>query len=327
MPIVSVIVPIYNVEQYLSQCIVSLMIQTLEDIEIILVDDGATDRSSSICDEYALRDTRIKVIHKENGGLSDARNVGIGVAQGKYIAFLDSDDWVTPNFYEYLYELIERENADIVQCDYIEAYSEDIKINFKEDIKEVIYTGVEALHLLYSEEYAKTVVVWNKLYKKELFKDIRFPKGKVHEDEFTTYKLLHQATKVVNSNCPMVYYRQREGSIMAQGFNEKRLHVLEAWKEKRDYFEKHNLKELAQRTECSLCGTLKSFYVQTQKTELVNKKEILNQLKKEMRQNYIRYIRNPFITNRGKISLTICLLNSSIFCRMYSAYVDNKDRF
>lgn len=324
---VSVIVPIYNVEQYLAKCIDSLLNQTLEDIEIILVDDGATDSSPKICDTYALKDNRIKVIHKSNGGLSDARNVGLEVTKGEYIAFLDSDDWVEPNFYEYLYKLIKREQADIAQCDYIEAYSHDAKIDFNEIIKENVHTGIEALYLLHGEEYVKTVVVWNKIYKRKLFKSIRFPKGKIHEDEATTYKVLHQASKVVNSNLPMVYYRQREGSIMAEGFNDKRLYVLEAWREKRDYFEQHNLKELAQHTEYNLCSTLKGFYVQAQQSELANKKEILKQLKKDMKQNYIRCIQNPLITNRGKMTLSLCLLNGQVFCKMYSAYVNKNSRF
>lgn len=317
---VSVIVPIYNVEQYLVKCIESLLIQSLKDIEIILVDDGATDNSPNICDEYALKDNRVKVIHKQNGGLSDARNIGIEIAQGEYIAFLDSDDWVESNFYEYLYNLIEKEHADIAQCDYVKVYSDEATIDFKETIKESVHTGIEALYLLHSEEYVKTLVVWNKLYKRELFKNIRFPKGKVHEDEFTTYKVLHQASKVVNSNLPMVYYRQREGSIMAQEFNEKRLHVLDAWKEQRSYFEKHGLDELVQRTDCRLCNALKEIYMQTNISKLVNKEEILKQLKKDIRKDYNRYLKNSYITNRGKIGLTIFLLNRQVFCKIYSVY-------
>ncbi|MFR0779346.1 MAG: glycosyltransferase family 2 protein [Zhenhengia sp.] len=314
---VSVIVPVYNVERFLSKCIDSLLRQTLQDIEIILIDDGATDRSSEICDTYALKDHRIKVIHKINGGLSDARNVGIEVAQGEYIAFLDSDDWVEPNLYEYLYNLIKKKNADIAQCDYIKAYAEDAQIDFKHQTKETIYTSVEALGLLFGEEYVKTVVVWNKLYRRSLFEEIRFPKGKVHEDEFTTYKVIHKANKLVNSNLPKVYYRQREGSIMAEGFNEKRLHILEAYKEKYAYLKQEGLEELALRTEVNLCSTLKKFYVQTRKSKLVNKSKILKDLRNDMRRNYMKFIKNPYITNRGKMTLTICLLNGYIFCLLY----------
>lgn len=327
MPKVSIIVPIYNVEQYLAKCIESLLVQSLKDIEIILVDDGAIDKSPDICNEYALKDNRIRVIHKQNGGLSDARNVGIEVAQGEYIAFLDSDDWIEPRCYEFLYNHAIKQDADIAQCDYIEAYTEEVKIQLPNIIKESTYTSVEALKLFYGEEYVKTVVVWNKIYRRKLFEHIRFPKGKIHEDEFTTYKVIHKANKLVSSNVPMVYYRQREGSIMAQGFNEKRLYVLEAWKEKRDYFKQYALNELVQRTECNLCGTLKSFYVQTKHSNLSNKKEILKGLKRDMRRDYITFIKNPYITNRGKITLTICLINGQVFCKMYSVYTDKNSRF
>lgn len=323
---VSIIVPIYNVEQYLPKCIESLLEQTLQEIEIILVDDGATDRSSEICDIYALKDHRIKVIHKINGGLSDARNVGIEVAQGEYITFLDSDDWVEPNLYEYLYSLAKKEDADIAQCDYIEVYAEDIQIDFRQHIKETIHTGAEALGLLFGEEYVKTVVVWNKLYRRILFEEIRFPKGKVHEDEFTTYKVIHKANKLVNSNIPMVYYRQREGSIMAEGFNEKRLHVIEAWEEKYLYLKQEGLEELALRTEANLCSTLKRLYVQTKRSNLINKNKILKDLRNEMKTKYIRFIKNPYITDRGKITLTICLLNGQVFFKLYGTYINN-DRF
>ncbi|MBC8578959.1 glycosyltransferase family 2 protein [Zhenhengia yiwuensis] len=326
MPKVSIIVPIYNVQQYLAKCIDSLLEQTLQEIEIILVDDGATDKSPEICDTYDLKDHRIKVIHKTNGGLSDARNMGIEVAQGEYIAFLDSDDWVEPNFYEYLYSLAKKEDADIAQCDYIEVYAEDIQIDFRQHIKETIHTGAEALGLLFGKEYVKTVVVWNKLYRRNLFDEIRFPKGKVHEDEFTTYKIIHKANKLVNSNLPMVYYRQREGSIMAEGFNERRLHVLEAWKEKYEYLKQEGLEELALRTEANLCSTLKGFYVQTQKSSLINKNKILEDLRSEMKRKYIKFIKNPYITDRGKITLTICLLNGYVFCKLYTAYT-NSERF
>lgn len=319
MPKISVIVPVYNVAQYLPQCIESLLGQTLEDIEVILVDDGSQDKSSQICDSYAQKDERIKVRHKINGGLSDARNAGLEIAQGEYIAFLDSDDWVEKNVYEYLYNLIQKEDADIVQCDYIKAFSEDAKIDFSSAVTESICTNIEALCLLYGEEYVKTVVVWNKLYKRAVFDNIRFPKGKIHEDEFTTYKLLHHANKVVNSNYPLIYYRQREGSIMSQAFSEKRLHILEAYNESMEYFNRYNLDKLVQLAECRLCGQLRYLYVQVQKSQFNNKKKVLKQLKKSMRGRYIRFIINPFIRQKGKVALTLCLLNGAAFCKIQSS--------
>lgn len=323
MPKVSIIVPVYNVEQYLPKCIESLVSQTLQEIEIILVDDGSTDKSVEICDIYALQDSRIKVIHKQNGGLSDARNIGIEVAKGDYIAFLDSDDWVETSMYEYLYELAEKENAYIVQCDYIKTYDETEEIDFKECIQETIHTNIDALNLLFGKEHVKTIVVWNKLYHNSLFKDNKFPKGKVHEDEFLTYKLIYKTNKLINSNRPLLYYRQRNGSIMMQGFNEKRLHIVEALEERKAYFKMKGLKEASLKTESNLCGILKLLYVQASESKLDNKRFILKKLKQYIARNYIKFLMNPYITYRGKISLSICMLNNKRFCKMYKSYSKN----
>lgn len=228
MHLISIIVPIYNVEKYLNKCIDSIINQTYKNIEIILINDGSEDNSGKICDKYAKEDSRIKVIHKKNGGLSDARNVGIDASQGDYIAFIDSDDWVDLYMIERLYNLIIQHKADIVQGDYIEVYDEDniLKNITKEEIN--FYNSNQMLEYLYGEKYVKTVVVWNKLYKKELFDQIRFPKGRLHEDEFTTYKVIHRANTIIDSNLPVYYYRQRESSIMNSDFNIKRFDILDA---------------------------------------------------------------------------------------------------
>lgn len=316
----SIIVPVYNVEQYLTKCIESLLAQTLKEIEIILVDDGSTDKSSKICDQYALKDERIKVIHKTNGGLSEARNKGIEAAKGEYLGFLDSDDWVETNFYQYLYKLIQNTRADIAQCDFVYAYDESIKIEFNNIVKENVYTGIEALGLLYGSECVRTVVVWNKIYRRELFKNIRYPKGKLYEDEFTTYKLIYQAKKVVDSNVSMVYYRQRKDSIMGKGFREERLQVLEAFKQRGKYFEQHGLNELVKKNERNLNISLKRFYLATQRSKLINKKKILRSLKLEIVTYYIRFMKNPYITNIERITLTMCILNGRIFSWLYNRY-------
>lgn len=320
---ISIIIPIYNVEQYLKKCLESILAQTLDDIEVILVNDGSTDKSLDICNQYKLKDPRIKVIDKKNGGLSDARNKGIQIAEGEYIAFLDSDDWVEPNFYKYLWELAQKEKADIAQCDYIEAYHDETIISFKTPIKECTYTGTESLHLLYGNEYVRTVIACSKIYKRSLFEEIQFPIGKIHEDEFTTYKLLHKAGRVTDSNIKMYYYRQRENSITNEGFNEKRLHALEALKERIEYFNQYSLNELSQKTESRLCGMLKEFYIKAYKTDIVNKDKILKSIINDMRKYYIRFIKNPYITSRGKTTTTLCILNGRIFYKFYNKYISN----
>ena len=272
MILISVIVPVYNVDNYLRKCIDSLIVQTLKDIEIILVNDGSTDESIDICEEYKLKDNRIKVIHKENGGLSDARNKGIDIAKGKYISFVDSDDWINPQMLEKLYILASKYEADIVQGDYIKAYDEDIIVNnMSENI--IKYNAEQILDELYSGNYTKNIVVWNKIYKRELFNDIRFPKGKLHEDEFTTYKILHKANLIIDSNIPIYYYRQREGSIMNSDFNIKRLDLLEALKERKEYFIQNGLGKLSCKTEAKLCSLIKIFYIKIHSSNIIEKFE------------------------------------------------------
>jgi len=239
--LISVIIPIYKVENYLRRCVDSVLSQTYSNIEIILIDDGSPDRCGEICDEYAKKDGRIKVIHKENGGLSDARNAGIEIAQGKYITFLDSDDWIHPKYLERLYNLLKATAADISVCNFTRTSREDVQ---KEESNPVInvFTNLEALEHLTDELYVQMVVAWGKLYKRKLFDGIRFPVGKIHEDEFTTYKLLYKAKRVVVTSEQLLYYWQREDSIMGAGFNiRNRYHAAQAFMERAEFFDKIGL--------------------------------------------------------------------------------------
>nr|WP_302419305.1 glycosyltransferase [uncultured Romboutsia sp.] len=316
MILISVIVPVYNVDNYLRKCIDSLIVQTLKDIEIILVNDGSTDESIDICEEYKLKDNRIKVIHKENGGLSDARNKGIDIAKGKYISFVDSDDWINPQMLEKLYILASKYEADIVQGDYIKAYDEDIIVNnMSENI--IKYNAEQILDELYSGNYTKNIVVWNKIYKRELFNDIRFPKGKLHEDEFTTYKILHKANLIIDSNIPIYYYRQREGSIMNSDFNIKRLDLLEALKERKEYFIQNGLGKLSCKTEAKLCSLIKIFYIKIHSSNINDKSYLFKRLNREIRENYLNFIKNKEISTKGKLTLTLATLNNKLFYNMY----------
>lgn len=316
MALISIIVPVYNVEKYLEKCVESLTSQTLKDIEIILINDGSQDLSGNICDSLSKNDSRIKVIHKENGGLSDARNIGIDLAVGEYLAFVDSDDWCEPKMFEMLYNLAIKYKADIVQGDYIEAYDEECTIdNIQEEISK--YSANEILEELYGSKYPKAVVVWNKIYKKKLFDKIRFPKGKLHEDEFTTYKLFHKANLIIDTNFPLYYYRQRPGSIMNSEFNIRRLDKLEALNKRYEYFIENGLDDLANKTQANLCGIMKDSYFFINDSKIRNKILILKKLKSEMRENYFNFIKNKEITLKGKITLTLCILNGKLFCNIY----------
>ena len=321
MNLVSIVVPVYNVESYIDKCIESLVNQSLKHIEIILVDDGSTDKSGHICDKYALSDNRIRVIHKINGGLSDARNEGIKVAKGKYISFVDSDDWISINMIESLYNLAESNDADIVQCDYIETYNEkETNETVDSNISTQCYNGIQMLEYMHTDKYGKCIVVWNKLYKKELFEEILFPKGKIHDDEFTTYKLFNIAKRIVDTDSIMYYYRQREGSIINSEFNIGRLDKIEALQERNIYFEVNNLYELSRKTESNICGQLKGGYIGVRGSDIKNKEILLKNLKKEMINNYSKFIRNKHISLKGKITLTVCILNGELYYKLYSKF-------
>lgn len=223
---ISVIVPIYKVEQYLNRCVDSIINQTYTNLEIILVDDGSPDNCPKICDEYAKIDDRIKVVHKENGGLSDARNAGLDIATGDYIGFVDSDDWIHKDMYKILYENIIKSKSDIAECSIkkIEVYKEDF--NLEKDFKVNIYSKEKSMEALINEDIVKQTV-WNKLYKRKIIDNIIFEKGKFHEDEFWTYRIIDKCNFLVHIDLEMYYYFQRQDSIMGQEYSIRRLDALE----------------------------------------------------------------------------------------------------
>lgn len=212
---VSVIVPVYNVELYLKECIDSIINQTFEDIEMILVDDGSTDNSGRMCDEFLNVDSRIRVIHKKNGGLSSARNAGLEIAQGKYISFVDSDDYLNMNMIYLMVKTMEKSKADIVCCDFT---SEEFRhVNGGNVIS---YTRYDAISMLLDDSGFKCYA-WNKLYKKDLFGEIRYPDGKLFEDIKTSYLLFKNSSKITYLKEELYFYRIREGSITKYKFTER----------------------------------------------------------------------------------------------------------
>lgn len=242
--LISVIIPVYNVEVYLEKCIESVINQTYKKLEIILVDDGSNDNSGKICDEYAKKDARINVIHKENGGLSDARNKGIESANGKYIAFVDSDDFVDLRMYEKLYKILISNDADISMCrPYLfENYDEivELPIDAKDDIK--VLNKEQFFSKMYEEDYLSNVVAWNKLYKRNLFENIRYPKGKIIEDAHVLHHLIDKCGRIAITNQELYFYFQRKDSIM-HNIKYNLLDELDALYDRIIYFEKAGYKE------------------------------------------------------------------------------------
>lgn len=218
--LISIIIPVYKVEPFLRQCLDSVIGQSYANLEIILVDDGSPDRCPEICDKYAQKDNRINVIHKENGGLSSARNSGLDACKGDYITFVDSDDWISEQYIETLFLLIIEEDADIVIGENKLFYNNCLDIDKNKRIITNNYTQQEALNALFRKNLVSHTVSWGKLYKKSLFKNLRFPIDRYHEDEFTTYILFFNSTKITYTNKILYYYRQRLGSITGTEHNQ-----------------------------------------------------------------------------------------------------------
>lgn len=214
-PEISVIVPVYKVEPYLERCVQSILSQTFTDFELLLIDDGSPDRCPELCEEFAQNDWRVRVIHQKNQGLSAARNKGIENASGKYLAFIDSDDWIHPEMLERLYTEFLETGAQIVLCNYANVYGEGKREENDFGIKKrEILTGREALERVTLEnENIPYIIACNKLYKKELFEYVRYPAGKLHEDVFVIYELYLQCEKICCISDVFYFYRQREESI------------------------------------------------------------------------------------------------------------------
>ena len=232
---ISIIIPIYNVEQYLPQCLKSVINQTYQNLEIILVDDGSTDACPQICEEFALKDNRIKLIHKKNGGLSDARNAGLKRATGDFISFIDSDDFVAVDFCEKLLKALLENTADVAECDFLAFDNDQDLEKFSTDTKEKIevFETEAAVELLMKEYFKQTV--WNKLYRREVLGHFEFPVGKINEDEFWTYKVFGNSKKLVKITDVLYFYRQQAASIMGKQYSLKRLDGLQALEERIGY--------------------------------------------------------------------------------------------
>lgn len=254
-PLISVIIPVYKVEPYLRRCIDSVINQTYTNLEIILVDDGSPDNSPAICDDYAQKDNRVKVIHKENGGLSSARNAGINVAIGEFLSFIDSDDWIHPNYIETLISDLLTNNADISIVENIVTSTQPKNASISNTVQ--ILTAYEALERLFKKQEIAFIVSWGKLYKKELFKDIHFPIGRFHEDEFTTYQLFYTTKKIVWNNTPLYYYFKREDSITTARHP---LDILTFFEERYKFFKQHNEQNLLSYLLVPLCWQLLCAY-------------------------------------------------------------------
>lgn len=233
---ISIIIPIYNIEKYIHRCVDSVIAQSYKNIEIILVDDGSTDSSAEICDKYKQKDERIIVIHKKNGGLSDARNAGIKASSGDYLFFLDGDDYISTDCIYELFKTLNDNHADISTTKYINFY--DGEKPKRKKGHSLLNTTEDALrNMLYQIDCTNSA--WGKLYKKELFKNIEYPFGKICEDLATTYLIFGKAKKIVINTSYNYFYYQRKDSIIQSSFKPERAEGLRFAKLQKQYIEKH----------------------------------------------------------------------------------------
>ena len=243
-PTISVIIPVFNTTKFLKKCVDSVINQTYKNLEIILVDDGSTDGSEKICDDYSKIDNRVIVVHKQNGGLSSARNTGLEKASGEFVAFADSDDYLQENMIEKLVDTEEQTQADIVICGFVMENEAGENYASTPALKNETYTKREALELLNQPRQDRYTVAWNKLYKASLFEDIKYPEGKIHEDQWTIHKLFFKASKVSAIEDVLYHYVVHEGSIMQAKNPIKHFDDIDALFERIEFYKTNNLKEL-----------------------------------------------------------------------------------
>lgn len=307
---ISIIIPVYNVEPYLKQCIQSICSQAYENIEIILVDDGSSDGCPKICDDFARKDKRIQVVHKKNGGLSSARNAGIDVSTGAWLMFVDSDDFIAPEMVERLYKTACKYNAEVAFCT-LTAFSEgengyhefklwnappDTDIAFEG--KAVLRKSAEERHGLLSGHH---VIAWNKIYRSNIFKSLRFPEGQLHEDEAIAHHILGTCNKIVGINEALYYYRQRPDSIIGSGANLfRQMSMALAYGDRALFYEQINLSKtirlIYERYWTTLITTFYLFPEDPHCTPLI--KKLLEQMR-EVERLYRKREDVPFIRKFG----------------------------
>lgn len=302
-PLISVIVPVYKVEPYLRKCVDSIIAQTYTNLEIILVDDGSPDNCGKICDEYAEKDDRVRVVHKKNGGLSDARNAGLDIMHGEYVAFVDSDDWVLPNYVKDMYDNLVKYDADISVSGTVYVY-ENNKKNMILAVSNIdgLYTQQEAVeNLFYQKEIYPSA--YSKLYKVKLFKNIRYPKGKLNEDSAITYKIFCLCDKISHTRANNYYYLQRAGSIENSKFSHKKMDAIDIVDEMLIWIGE-NKPEYKNAAICRFIGMNLRIY-----REITRSKEEFSAERKRIKANINKYRLQVILNAKAKLKvrLACCL--------------------
>ena len=313
-PLISVIVPVYNVEDYLRKCLDSIVNQTYKNLEIILIDDGSTDNSGIICDEYAAKDNRIRVIHKANGGLSDARNAGLKIAKGEYIGFVDSDDYIAEDMYEFLYNFAVKNNLDVAMCSSCDVYEKEIKKT--KYFKTIILEDKEKIikNLFLNEVDGAAVSVCDKLFNKQIIKKCKFVLGKTYEDAFFILEWIENTKKFGRSSDVKYYYVQRTHSITHQKlYTPKILEIIEAYLLNLDIISKKYPKSIAiakVRLYWAYRIAIERIYACADYKENIL---LVKKLQNELRKNIIDILTNKYISFKGKVGYILIFLNIDLY--------------
>ena len=309
--LVSVIVPVYNVERYLEKCIESVCGQTFTGLEIILVDDGSTDHSSGICDEWARKDARIRVLHKENGGLSDARNAGIEIATGGWYMFVDSDDTITPDTIERLYGAATAHDCEMAVCNMVRIYDDGATEPFYNPVSKLtVWDGLQRFETL------KQPSACNKLFRADLFRDVQFPKGKFYEDTFVYHVLAHRAKKIALTGHDGYYYLSRRESILGQPkYTDRYFDMAEAVYERMTYLLAHEVPLYAEEACLSLYAVVSNGEKYIQRTEQ-NAAEF-QQMRRWYKAAYRTLMKSPRTGIKQKIRLILLRYFPRIHNRLF----------
>lgn len=295
---ISIILPVYNVESYLERSLQSILKQSLPLFELITVNDGSTDTSGEICEAYAQKDQRIRLIHQENQGLSMARNKGLEVATGEYVLFVDSDDYLHQDLLKVLYHNLKKHQADVSISNYELVYEGESgreTAPYENNIK--VLEPIEAVKEIVQESRTQMIIAWGKLYKKSLFEEVKYPRGKVHEDEFVTYKVFYQSKRIVVTDAKLYFYWQRKESITGDSYSLKRLDKLKGLEEAIYFFEAKAEKDLAHQARARYLLNIQIGYYKV-KYEMDKETKVLAALQKEYETQY-KLLRNT----DGKVPL------------------------
>lgn len=317
-PLISIIVPIYNVEAYLEKCIESILSQDYTPLEIILVNDGATDSSGEICDRYAKQYENIIALHKTNGGLSSARNAGMEIMRGEYVSFIDSDDYIAPDMISTLYADIIKNEADISCISFLNIFP-DRKVKNTNLAKKLILSKKEALECFLFNGYL-TPCACGKLYKRELWNNIQFPEGRLFEDQLTIYKVIDLAERVVFTPELKYFYLKREGSIGHSKFNEKTYDLYKAINEEYDFIVGKYPELKANMSVAKVTWEIVFINMMIQADKRWLDKQLIRESRRFAKDNILSVLKCPYINFTRKVQISLFAYVFDTYHKLYDMY-------